>query len=326
MASTPYSNSKVGRFVESAAVLEVAARLLVEGLKKLDDNYESALVALRQSYALERQFGDDAERLCRACAALCRGLARASSPSPPSEAVATIIQALDTLDERNRKLYLPPPTDATTAAAQRAAPPRAHVAAPEGSAEEAARDFLARELLGLGRRLAGGPAVGPGGQPDKSAFAKEVPVSPPPRLDELRAADRAYERLASMAAAGGPLRLGGASHELVISQEELLFQQSQQARAIGLQLARENTARATDAALFYYQRGVRKLRVAGVGERDPHMLALRRLIESAEAQADALKAAGGAPQMPAAHDGADASGGGGGGGADDGDGSSCVVS
>ena len=33
------------------------------------------------------------------CAALCRGLAHASAPSPPAEAVAVLLQALDTLDE-----------------------------------------------------------------------------------------------------------------------------------------------------------------------------------------------------------------------------------
>ena len=117
-ASTPYSNSKVGRFVESAAVLEVAARLLVEGLKKLDENYESALVALRQSFALERQFGDDAERLCRATAALCvttacegvpvRSAAKSSSTKSAAVSSEKAAEKVDDLDAREDILLRPP--------------------------------------------------------------------------------------------------------------------------------------------------------------------------------------------------------------------------
>ena len=74
------SNSKIGRDVNHDAVLEVATRLQAEGLARVDIDAEGALVALRQAFALERQFGNDGERLCRACAALCRGLARTPPP------------------------------------------------------------------------------------------------------------------------------------------------------------------------------------------------------------------------------------------------------
>ena len=57
---------------------------------------------------------------------------------------------------------------------------------------------------------------------------------------------------------------------------------------------------------------MRKLRVAGLSERDEHMVTLQRLIASAEAQADQLKAAGGAPTMvPPDGAGVDSSPGGG---------------
>ena len=41
---------------------------------------EGAVVALRQAFEIERRFGQEGERLCRACAALCRGLARVAHP------------------------------------------------------------------------------------------------------------------------------------------------------------------------------------------------------------------------------------------------------
>ena len=57
---------------ESAGVS--AARLQQEGLSRLNTDTESALVALKQAFALECQFySSDGERLCRSCAALCRG-------------------------------------------------------------------------------------------------------------------------------------------------------------------------------------------------------------------------------------------------------------
>ena len=141
-----------------------------------------------------------------------------------------------------------------------------------------------------------------------AAAAQQVQGSrPAPRLDELRAADRAYERLAQMAAATGPLRLSGGSHELVITHQELLFQLAQMARQIGSTLICENTARDTEAATFYYSRAVRKLRLAGIPEKDEHMRTLLQLVQQAEAQAEALKIS----RLTVEPDGA---GGGGGGG------------
>ena len=62
MAAT---RSHVGAHVDSAAVREVAGRLLEEGRSRLDSAPESALVALRQAFSLEQQFGVDGERLHR---------------------------------------------------------------------------------------------------------------------------------------------------------------------------------------------------------------------------------------------------------------------
>lgn len=132
----PGHGSHVGGGVNSAAVLEVAARLLAEGLARLDADAASALGALRQAYALERQFGHDAERLCRACAAVCRGLARQASPAPPVEAVTVLLAALETLEAR----------EGASGGAGSA----------DGGDATTARAFLASELLGLARRLAGG--------------------------------------------------------------------------------------------------------------------------------------------------------------------------
>ena len=142
-----------------------------------------------------------------------------------------------------------------------------------------------------------------------AAAAQQAQASrPAPRLDELRAADRAYERLAQMAAATGPLRLSGGSHELVITHQEILFQLAQMARQIGSTLLRENTARDTEAATFYYSRAVRKLRLAGIPEKDEHMRTLLQLVAQAEAQAEALKN----PRLTVEEP--DGAGGGGGGG------------
>ena len=326
--TSPVSNSKIGGGIESAAVLEVASRLLSEGLSRLDEGPEAALVALRQSFALERQFGDDAngERLCRACAGLSRALAKAAHPSPPAEAVTVLLQALDTLEARRRKASGGGPS---SAASGFAAPSLVLRRADDA----AANDFLSRELLGLARRLAGnipssadspppsrghspnakgGSASGGGGVGGcslYSAAAAHALAVAPPRLDELRAADRAFERLAQMAARDGPLRLatagphgasasssgdgggggGGSAAELVLTHQEILFQLAQTARQIGTTLLRENTSRDTEAATFYYSRAVRKLRLAGIADRDPHMRSLLTLVDEADAQSERLK-------------------------------------
>ena len=94
-------NSTVGREIEHKAVLEVAERLQVEGLARLDNDAASALVALRESFALQRQYGDDADQLCRSCSALCRALTRV--PSGRTEAVTPLLQALDTLEGRETR-------------------------------------------------------------------------------------------------------------------------------------------------------------------------------------------------------------------------------
>ena len=353
-AVPPGSSGRVGPNVEAEAVLQVASRLLSEGLARLETGPDAALVALRQSFQLERQFGgtEDGERLCRACAGLCRALAKVSHPSPPSEAVPVILQALDTLEARKRR------------------------AGKEqlGASELAAHEFLARELLGLARRLGGAALAqachnphqqsagcngacpnsaasspskgGSGGGTSRGSSTPSTPtlratpatpvlgatpapisVHPPPRLDELRAADRAFERLAQMASTGGPLRLGlsgGGEDELVITHQELLFQLALTAQTIGSTLMREQTSRDTEAATFYYSRAVRKLRLAGISDREAHMRALLRLVAEAEAQAEELKN----PTLIAdREDGAGrgtAAGGGGGEAADDD--SYCVVS
>lgn len=222
--SSDRTNTHVGRDVEHSAVLEVASRLLAEGLARLETSSpESVLVALRQAFVLERQFGGDSERLCRACAALCKALAKASHPAPPTEAVGVLLQALDTLEAR---------ANSGTAV--------------DPIADEAATEFLARELLGLGRRLGSGAHYS-GHQDSNASYSANADTAAPalgggaPRVEELRAADRAYERLAQMAALQ-PLKLGGA--DLVLTQEECLYQLAVQARAIGQQVRGVRTSEA----------------------------------------------------------------------------------
>ena len=72
--------------------------------------------------------------------------------------------------------------------------------------------------------------------------------------------------------------------------QELLFQLAQQAKAIGTALLTSHTARDTEAASFYFTRALRKLKIAGMADRDPHTLALRQLLADAEAQAEWLRA------------------------------------
>jgi hypothetical protein len=244
------ANSTVGAEVERGAVLDVAARLLSEGLGRLDVSADSALIALRQALTLERQFGDDDERLCRACAAVCRALARV--PGGLAEAVHPIMQSMDALDAR-----------AAATKYER-----------DGSAEH--REFLTRELLGLARRLAGGEGA---------------------RVDELRAADRAFERLAQLAAAA-PLALG--ADGLTLSPAELHFQQARTAQRIGGTLMGSSGAREQEAAAFYLHRALRKLRLAGLGERDARVREVRGLIGAAEAAVRASQQPASPPKGAAA--------------------------
>mmetsp|Transcript_19996 Transcript_19996/g.50867 ORF Transcript_19996/g.50867 Transcript_19996/m.50867 type:complete len:286 (-) Transcript_19996:396-1253(-) len=260
------NNSVVGREVGASAVLEVAERLQTEALTKLEVDPESALVGLRQAFALQLQYGTESERLCKACAALCRALARL--PSGPAEAVTPLLEALDTLDAR--------------AAASSAA-------ASTSLSESPHRAFLIRELYGLSRRLSGPSA------------------SPNARLDELRAADRAYERLAQLArSTHDPLQISTAS-ELVLTPEECYFQLASTAERIGVVLMRSSELREREAACFYLQRAARKLRLAGVDERDPRLVEIQRLHERAEEQLAKGKEPPLAPCVSAAAVGSEAS-------------------
>ena len=47
----------VGAQIDPAELLEVAARLLVEGRARLEESPESALVAFSQAFSLEQQYG-----------------------------------------------------------------------------------------------------------------------------------------------------------------------------------------------------------------------------------------------------------------------------
>jgi hypothetical protein len=236
------SNSKVGANVQHEAVLEVATRLQTEGLARLDEDPDSALVALRQAFLLERQFGIDGECLCRTCAAVCRALSRIPTGLP--EAVTTLILAIDTLEARAAD-----PSNGNP-----------------GLAEH--RDFLVKELLGLAQKLSGFPQSNA-------------------HLDDLRAADRAYERLAALASAQ-PLRVGVAA-DLSLTPQELFFQLANTAKRIGTTLMHSSSARDQEAACFYLQRSVRKLRLAGVAERDAKIREVHALILMAEGQLRALQ-------------------------------------
>ena len=202
-----------------------------------------ALVALRQAFTLEKQYGEDGERLCKACAALCRALSRV--PSGPPEAVTPLLQALDTLDAR------------AIAAGQ-----------PHAPNDSPHFIFLARELFGLARKLCG------------STTPSGVSTA---RLDELRAADRAYERLAQLSKTHEPLRLSTAT-ELSLTPEECFYQLANAAERAGVLLLRSSASRDREAACFYLQRASRKLRLAGVGEKDAKVLEVATLLATAEQQ------------------------------------------
>ena len=94
MAATA-TRSHVGAHVDSAAVREVSGRLLEEGRSRLDSAPESALVALRQAFSLEQQFGVDGERLCCVCASICHALSRLAHPHAPLAAVEPLVAGLE---------------------------------------------------------------------------------------------------------------------------------------------------------------------------------------------------------------------------------------
>ena len=198
---------------------------------------------MRQAFALERQYGYDDEQLCRASAALCKALSRV--PSGPVEAVTPLLQALDALDAR----------------AIAAGEPHA----PSGSPH---LGFLTRELYGLARKLSCTT------EPHGGAHA---------RLDDLRAADRAYERLAQLAKTHKPLRIGTQT-ELILTSEECFYQLAVAAERAGMALMRSGLARDQEAACFFLQRAARKLKLAGAYEHDPRVAEVRSLLSTAEAQ------------------------------------------
>ena len=138
MAATA-TRSHVGAHVDSAAVREVSGRLLEEGRSRLDSAPESALVALRQAFSLEQQFGVDGERLCCVCASICHALSRMAHPHAPLAAVEPLVAGLDALEEMKAR------RDAGAS----------QVIVIDGHSE-----FLARELLGLARLLARPPTEG----------------------------------------------------------------------------------------------------------------------------------------------------------------------
>ena len=59
--------------------------------------------------------------------------------------------------------------------------------------------------------------------------------------------------------------------------QEFLYQLALQARAIGCTLLASQTLRDTEAATFYFTRALRKLRLAGLPEKDPHTANLRQV-------------------------------------------------
>ena len=196
-------------------MLQVASRLLSEGLARLETGPDAALVALRQSFQLERQFGgtEDGERLCRACAGLCRALAKVSHPSPPSEAVPVILQALDTLEARKRRAGKE--ARASELAAHSSSPASCWAGAAPGGAALARLATSAQQSAGCNGACPNSAASSPSGgmaahEPrivdaidadtvcdagDARVGATPAPISvhPPPRLDEP-ASDRAFER------------------------------------------------------------------------------------------------------------------------------------
>ena len=272
------ASAKVGIDVSADAVLEVAARLRVEALKKVDDDPTAAMLATRQSFQLQQQYDHDAGELCAACAAVCRVQRRLAAPRAPAAAVDTLCSALDTLDAW---------------------------AARDGPVAGAEVDFLWRELWGLSRSLCAADQIGA------------------PTLEALRAADRCLERIAAVGLRRPLLietsSLGDRDNEVRLTAEEILFQQADIAqRSADACITQSNSApaemrqRDREAATFFLNRAVRKIKLAGATERDPVLRDIRARIEALEAApvpapaaaSAAPAAAPAAPTAAAADDGA----------------------
>ena len=79
-------------------------------------------------------------------------------------------------------------------------------------------------------------------------------------LDELRAADKAYDALVA-ATRSAPLSLSPGT-SLTVTQTELLYQHAGVARQIGTAVGAESGPRERDAATFHLRRAARKLALA----------------------------------------------------------------
>ena len=267
---------KVGREVGAAAVLEVSSKLLHEGMARIEVDLDSALVGLRHSFELECQYSNDEDggRLCRACSGFCRALARASGGVPPANAVPVLLEALDAL------------------AARRAA----------GKPAEAAEAFMVQELLGLANQLSGqalahqlsGQPMS-GEQPGETAASPKGPEERRGKIERLRAADVAIQRLVDVSAKRPIFVTSYTPHQpypsgapvLELTQQELLVLQARTVQRIGTELLagsaeEKRSQREQEAATFFLHRAGRKLRMAGLTERDEAMKALLSMIAAVE--------------------------------------------
>ena len=88
---------------------------------------------------------------------------------------------------------------------------------------------------------------------------------------------------------------------------QLFFQLASTDQRIGTMLMRSGSAREQEAACFYFERAVRKLRQAGVTEKAERMTELRSLHAKAEAQLTAEQVPQPQPSQLSAPPAADAS-------------------
>lgn len=221
--STP---PKVGADINSEALLEVAARLREEGLKKLEADASSALIALRQAFQIQQQYGSHAGDLCAACAALCRVQRKLSAPRPPCPAVDTLCSALDALDAWRGR----------------------------GQEVGVESDFLWRELWGLSRQLtAPDPAGGPTAECLRAAD----------RCLERIGALADTRPLLIESSVLGPLssELRLTSEEILFQQADVAQRLAELHMAQSRSASAELRRRDVDAACFFLHRAARKLQV-----------------------------------------------------------------
>jgi len=161
---------------------------------------------------------------CCVCASICYALSRLAHPHAPLTAVEPLVAGLDALEEMKARRDAGVPI----------------VVVLDGHTE-----FLARELLGLARQLAG---------PTTQGVARAA------TLEELRAADKAYDALVA-ATRAAPLPLSPGT-SLTVTQQELLYQHAGVARQMGAAVGAESGPRERDAATFHLRRAARKLSLA----------------------------------------------------------------